>query len=100
MVKEIKIKSDFSNLEDFLAYSFSRSVFSKDELINFYKTWKRLTVINFTYNIAFPKRIIRKKLIEDIGLSQNDYWGFLELTRDQVLRIAELGGVNESLIIY
>jgi len=100
MVKEIKTKYEFSDLEDFLAYSFSRSVFSKDELIGFYKTWKRLVVINFTYNIALPKRVIRKTLIEDVGISQDDYWGFLSLTKDQVLHIAKLGGVNESLIIY
>ena len=100
MVKEIKTKYDFSDLEDFLAYSFSRSVFSEEELIHFYKTWNQLIVINFTYNIAFPKRIIRKTLIEDIGISQDDYWGFLSLTKDQVLHIAELGGVNESLIVY
>jgi len=100
MVKEVKTKYDFTDVDDFLAYVHSRSVFSKEELVRFYKEWKQLFVINFTYNVAFPKRIIRKTLIEEVGINQNDYWGFLPLTKDQVLYIARLGGVDESLIVY
>ena len=52
-----------------------------------------------TYNAALSKRLIRKKLIEDIGIPREIYWGFFKLTDKQFNRIVEEGEVYESVII-
>ncbi|HEY5563720.1 MAG TPA: hypothetical protein VIK72_18525 [Clostridiaceae bacterium] len=51
------------------------------------------------YNIALKKRPIRKELIEDVGLDRNERWVALELTNESLLKILELGDVDESFII-
>ena len=51
------------------------------------------------YNAPFQKRVIRKELINQAGLSRNAYWGCLPLTDDQFFKIIKLGKVNESIII-
>jgi RimJ/RimL family protein N-acetyltransferase len=99
MVEEVKTKTDFSSLSDFLEYCSSRSVFSENELIDFYTTWKHIYVIKMTYNAALKNRIIRKRLIEDVGLNERDYWGIMELNSDQFRQIAQLGDVDDSIII-
>ncbi|CAI3344000.1 hypothetical protein CIRMBP1296_00447 [Enterococcus cecorum] len=50
-------------------------------------------------NVPLQKRIIRKKLIEDIGISRQKYIGYMELTNEQFYKIIELGEINESFII-
>jgi len=98
MVEEMKDKSAFKSLEAFLSYCLARSVFTKDELTAFYNTWNNMYVIKMTYNAALKNRIIRKRLVEEIGLVEEDYWGFMELNANQFKKIANLGGVDDSLI--
>lgn len=52
-----------------------------------------------TYNAAFNRRVIRKELIEEVGLSPDIYWGFFELTDEQFNDIIIRGQIDESLII-
>lgn len=52
-----------------------------------------------TYNAALNKRLTRKVLADDVGLSRAERWSFIQLTDNQFDRIVELGEVNESLII-
>lgn len=99
MVEEMKTKSEFKTLSEFLNYCLSRSVFSEEELSEFYNTWNHMYVIKMTYNAALKNRIIRKRLVEEIGLSAQDYWGFMELTSSQYNEITKLGGVDDSLIL-
>lgn len=98
-VTDIKNVNNFSTEEDFLYYCGKGSIFSKSELQSFFKTRRYPYVIKMLYNLALPKRIIRKQLIEDIGLNRNDYFGFLELTNAQYMKILEIGEVNEGFII-
>ena len=51
------------------------------------------------YNVALNKRIIRKELIEEIGVSRNARIVAYDLTDEEFEKILEFGGVNESLII-
>jgi len=51
------------------------------------------------YNAAFTKRIIRRMLIEDVGLQRDIYWGFVQLNVDQLMDIMNRGGVDGRLII-
>lgn len=52
-----------------------------------------------TYNAALSKRLIRQKLIEQIGIDCNIYWGFFQIMDEQFVRILEEGGVLESIVI-
>lgn len=66
---------------------------------SFYKTKKYPYIISFTYNLALPKRITRAKLIEDVGLNPQAYWGVLKLTDREFDNIIKLGAVDESIIV-
>jgi hypothetical protein len=98
VVEEVKTKRDFRSLAEFIKYCSSRSVFSEAELTEYYNTWWKVVVIKMTYNAALHRRIIRKRLVEEVGLSTSAYWGFMPLTLNQFKHIAQLGEVNDSLI--
>lgn len=100
MVEEVKTKANFTNLQDFLNYCKARSVFSEEELTEYYTQWSHMYVIKMTYNAALKNRIIRKRLIEEVGLSESEYWGFMELGTSQFLNISRLGDVDDSLIFH
>nr|VFJ86670.1 MAG: hypothetical protein BECKLFY1418B_GA0070995_10045 [Candidatus Kentron sp. LFY] len=99
MVDEVNVRNDFRTLSEFISYCLPRSVFTEKELTDYFTTWKQMYVIRMTYNIALTTRIIRKRLIEEVGLSRSGYWGFMELTSYQLKKIASLGGIDDSLIL-
>lgn len=99
VIEEYKHISDFAVLEDFLRYALPFSIFTETELGDLYRTKKYPHIIRFTYNVALPKRIIRKDLIEKVGFSASSYWGSFEITNDEFLKICKLGEINENLII-
>lgn len=98
VVEEIKKKSDFADIAQYLKYANAYSVFSEKELEKLYQQ-PDMVVIKMTYNAAFDRRIIRKELIEKVGLSSKEYWGFLRLTDEQFNNITSIAKVNESLIV-
>ena len=51
------------------------------------------------YNIALNKRPIRRELIEEVGLARYERWVVVKLTSENLLKILELGDVDESFII-
>ena len=51
------------------------------------------------YNFPLERRIVRRDLIEQVGLDRNDYFGYLTLTDNQFKDILEIGEINESFII-
>ncbi|BBQ26144.1 MULTISPECIES: N-acetyltransferase [Aeromonas] len=99
VIEEVKSIREFSSLEEFIYYCSKFSIFTQDELISFYKTQRYPFIIKFTYNIAFNKRPNRATLIEDVGLNESDYWGFMSLSDTQFARIVQLGEVDEGLVI-
>ncbi|MEH0833287.1 N-acetyltransferase [Pectobacterium cacticida] len=99
VVEKVRTISSFINEKEFLDYCSKYSVFTKSELCSFYKTKKYPYIISFTYNLALPKRLNRAKLINDIGLNPNAYWGVMELSDSQFDNIIKLGEVNESIIV-
>lgn len=99
MVEDVRQKEDFYDFKDFLNYCATRSVFSEQELFSFFNNWNNLYVIKMTYNGALYHRIIRQKLINEVGLRRDDYWGFIDLNQNQFKHIAALGGFSDSLII-
>lgn len=98
-VVDMKHISYFDSLEDFLLYCGKGTIFSKEQLIEFWRSKFYPYIIKMLYNVPLNKRIIRKELIEEVGISRSSYAGYMVLTSDQFNRILEVGGVDESFII-
>lgn len=99
VVEEIRSQNDFDNFEDFYKYACQYSVFDKDDLKKWYDKNNECKAIKFTYNVAFKKRITRRDLIENIGLSRNAYWGFFKISDTQFKNIIEFSEINRNIII-
>ena len=97
-VEEVKTKEDFSSVDDYLNYCSKYSIFTKSDLLKWYKLDK-LVVIKMTYNIALEKRVTRGMLLDEMGISPTLYWGFFQLTDSQFDYILKKGKVNENFII-
>ncbi|WP_338946728.1 EVE domain-containing protein [Fusobacterium canifelinum] len=89
----VKDISSFKNMSEFLDFCKKRTIFTEIELKSFWNTKKYPYLIIFQYNLALPKRIIRKKLIEEIKIPRNLRLTFLEITDEQFNKILELGEV-------
>lgn len=106
LVSSVCVVEEYRHIDSFVSYAeFERycapySVFSQQELQQFWQRRKYPHIFRFSYNIALPKRIIRKDLLEQVGLSERAYFGFMQLTRQQAHHILRLGQVNESFVIY
>ena len=99
VVEEIKHINEFKSYNDFLNYCIKYSVFNEKELKYFWRVKRFPYIIRMLYNMALNKRPIRKQLIEEVGLNRNERWVAVSLTDRQLMRILELGEVNENLII-
>lgn len=99
VVEEVKHINDFSSIEEFLRYCSRFTVFSREELIGFYRNKKYPFIIRFTYNIALPKRPIRDKIINVAGVPDGR-WNLLRLSDEQFDNILRLGELNEGLVVY
>jgi len=97
-VIDIRDMNTFQSLNDYLEYCGKGSVFSKSELTTFYNRKKYPYIIKMLYNFPLNRRIIRKELIEEVGLEREAYFGLLELTDEQFINILEKGEVNEGFI--
>lgn len=97
--EEYKSIYRFDSKLEFKKYCDPYSVFTDDELEYFWRTKKYSHIIRFTYNIALKKRLTRGFLIDTLGLSEKNYWGFFQIKNDVVKNIAKIGGVNEGLIV-
>lgn len=98
VVEEVRHQNEFDNFESFYSYASTYSVFDKNDLRDWY-TKGRCYTIKMTYNAALSKRLIRQKLINEIGLEREQRWSFFELTDDQFKQILKEGGVSEGIII-
>lgn len=90
---------EFISYEDFVEFCGKGTIFSKTQLKKFWVSKEYPYILKMIYNVPLTKRIIRKKLIEDVGIDRKAYAGFISLTNDQAKKILELGEVNESFII-
>ncbi|MDI6796820.1 MAG: hypothetical protein QMD09_07740 [Desulfatibacillaceae bacterium] len=99
VLEEYKNIREFEDKADFLRYCQPYSIFTERELIDLWKFKRYKHIIRFMYNIALKKRPTRQVLLDEIGLDQNAYFGFLKLTRAQLKQIVEKGKINESLIV-
>ncbi len=98
VVEEVKLKSDFIDFEDFYKYSCQYSVFDKADLKYWYDKGP-IKAVKLTYNLALPKRIIRRDLINDVGLNSEGYWGFFKLSDNQFNDIVTNAQVSKNIIV-
>lgn len=98
-VDEVKTFKDFIDENDFVHYTNQYSIFSERELRSWFKFRNNFVVIKMLYNVAFTKRVIRKDLLEKVGLNENAYWGFLSITDEQFDKIVELGQADGRYFI-
>lgn len=99
VVEEYRSIHSFASRAEFMKYCQPYSVFSDAELEYFWDKKKFPHVFRFTYNAALKRRVTRGEMIEQYGLDPNSYWGFMPLTRNQFLSIAQAGQIDESIII-
>jgi len=98
-VEEVRHKKTFVDSEEYVGYMEKFSVFNKDELLGWWNRGNDLYVLKMLYAAAFSKRLIRKYLVESIGLDADDYWGFMPISDEQFRCILERGGIDERLIV-
>jgi len=98
VVEELTNIQSFKTEADFLRFCEPYSVFSESELRDFFRTRKYPWVIRFTYNLALTKRVNRKFLLEEVGLTgaSDGYWGFFQLATNQLRQILKLSNDYEK----
>lgn len=100
VVEEYRNILSFTSRDEFIAYCAPYSVFSLNELNDFWDRRRFPHVIRFTYNFALPKRVTRGRMIEDLGFDAGSYWGFMPLTFDQFQAVISAGELDEGLVIH
>ena len=74
-------------------------MFSEPQLKQWFKMYPNMVIIKMLYNVAFTKRVIRKDLIEQVGIDGQLRWSLVELADAQFKKIIELGKADERYII-
>ncbi|MBS7435856.1 N-acetyltransferase [Pseudomonas syringae] len=99
VVEEVRQIKSFKNESQFIKYAKPYSIFTIEQLKEYFTSKQKSYIIKFTYNAALRKRIIRKRLIEECMISTRARWDFTRLTEAQLKWIADEGEINESLIV-
>ncbi|WP_315090982.1 N-acetyltransferase [Aggregatibacter segnis] len=99
VVEEVRHISKFPTEESYLKYCSRFSVFTNTELSKFYKEKRYPYVIRFTYNIALPKRVTRKELLDNGIIRDHTRIVLHPISDDNFSEILFLSKANESFII-
>lgn len=95
IVEEVRTSESFTNEQEFVDYCKSYSLFNESTLRSYCK--KNAIAIKFLYTTAFNHKVIRKKLLENVGIP-NDRWVIVPLNDQQFNHIIELANINPRLI--
>lgn len=99
-VDEIKTIHNFKDCDDFIKYAAPYSIFNPSDLTRWYHGRSNFVVVRMLYNAAFTKKVIRRTLIEQVGISTEAYWGFCPLNDQQFEQIIKLGQADERYFIH
>lgn len=101
VVEEVRNRNEFSNFQEFIQYCKDYSIFTERELEYYWTRNRKLQVYVFkmTYNIALRRRLNQQRLVEEVGLDKDKYWGYFQLSEQEYEKIIIKGDVYESLII-
>ncbi|MEQ7049916.1 N-acetyltransferase [Paenibacillaceae sp. P-4] len=99
VVEEMKHRRDFANIQEFLKYCKDYSVFSTQDLQYYWNKPGNVYILKMTYNIALRRRLNQQRLVEEVGLSKDNYWGYFTLNDQEFEQILIKGDVYESLVI-
>ena len=99
VVEEVRQIKSFATEAQFIRYTKPYSIFTTEQLKEYFTNKQRSYIIRFTYSAALKKRIIRGRLIEECNISTRTRWDFIALNETQIRWIAEKGEINESIII-
>ncbi|NSX16167.1 N-acetyltransferase [Cupriavidus taiwanensis] len=99
VVEEVRRIKSFASERDFIAYAKPYSIFPIKTLKEYFATKQRSYIIRFTYNAALSRRITRGRMIQEVGVTTGKRWDFMSLTEKQLLHVAGIGEINESLIV-
>ena len=99
VVEEVRQIKSFASESQFIKYAKPYSIFTKDELKDFFTNKKKSYIIRFLYNAALKKRLTRGRLIEECHVSTRTRWDFISLNETQIRWIAEKGEINESIVV-
>jgi len=97
-VEEVKDMSDFYDINDYLKYCEPYSIFTREELVQFYERRRYPFIVKMIYNIAFKKRVI-KAYLDNLGIEPS-YWGVFQIDNQSFLDICKQGHINANLIHY
>lgn len=98
-VLEVKTISDFVDVDEFIRYTNRYSIFKEADLRQWYALKSDFVVVKMVYNCTFQKKVIRKKLIEQVMLPADAYWGFMQLSDAQFNQILTLGDTDGRYIV-
>lgn len=99
VVDEVRNINHFKSESDFLLYCSKGSIFSVEELKQFYKDKNYPHLIRMTYNVAFKKKVTNQQLQEELEISPS-YWGCFSLTSKQSKGLLDLGRCNPNLVVW
>lgn len=99
-VDEIRTFHDFKDCDAFVNYAKPYSIFDTNDLTRWYRTRSNFVVIRMLYNVAFTRKVIRKTLLEQVGIPAEAYWGFCPLTDQQFEQIIKIGQADERYFIH
>ncbi|EEX49576.1 GNAT family N-acetyltransferase [Pasteurella dagmatis] len=99
VVEDVRHISEFQTEDSYIRYCSRFSVFNADELSRFYKEKRYPYIIRFTYNMALPKRINRKQLLDNGIIGDQTRTVLKQISNEQFSKILRLSQANESFII-
>lgn len=100
-VTDLKNIREFPDFETYRAFIGKGTIFSEQQLINFWRSKTYDIIIKMVYNFPMKKKVILddfSKIIEKP--IKGTYWGFVEFTNEQAEKLLEKGKINESFIIH
>ncbi|WFB49877.1 N-acetyltransferase [Vibrio coralliilyticus] len=98
IVEGVHTIDQYRSEDEFVAECVKFSVFDEEELRKIYRERKYTYIVNFTYNVALPKRPNRRKLADEVGLDREERWSCLPLSDVQFQRILSVSEVNQKFL--